>query len=189
MIVKTQADAALFTECLEFELGVLPKGRLWRQIFEESMWGFRFVLNTSPLSPQGRLWRHIFEKVLGGSDFSRTHSSTHAKSKIGGRNIRDPRNVSSDCCSRGAHNLQSEHAFSPKIWKKWDTFCQYWHYFLHCIGWSEYLRCCTQSDSSSWASQSSIHKITPKAAHQSWSIIVLRVNIKIKQCWKYNIIM
>ena len=34
---------------------------------------------------------------------------SHGESKIGGRNIRDPRNVSSDCCSRGAHNLQSEH--------------------------------------------------------------------------------
>ena len=157
--------------------------------FRWKYWGvqisFKYLLTA--LSHQGRLWRHIFEKVLGGSDFSRTHSSTHAKSKIGGRNIRDPRNVSSDCCSRGPHNLQSDRAFSPKIWKKWHTFCQYWHYFLHCISWSEYLRCCTQSDSSSWASQSLIHKITSKAAHQSCSRIVLWVNIKIlicKQCWK-----
>lgn len=158
---------------------MLPQGRLWRQIFDESIGGVQISFKYLSTESAGKTWRHIFEKVLGGSDFYRTQSSTHALSKIGGRNIRDHRNVSSDCCSRGAHNLQSEHAFSPKIWKKWDNFCQYWHYFLHCIGWSESLWSCTQSDSSSWASQSSIHKITSKVVHQSCSRIVLRVNIKI----------
>ena len=172
---------------------VLPQGRLWRQIFDESIGGLRLVLNTSLLHWVTREdFEDIYLRKYWAVQISPAHTAQLMQRAKSADAIFAIPEMSAQIVAAEEPITYNQGMLShlmPKIWKKWDTFCQYWHYFLHCIGRSEYLRCCTQSDSSSWASQSSIHKITPKAAHQSWSIIVLRVNIKIKQCWKYNIIM